>query len=167
MSQKGVEITSWWGRALVGRNPRRTLVRICVLVVLAFVTFRYVLIPIRVSGPSMQPTYTSGRPNLVNRLAFRFREPRRGDVIGIRMAGMSVQLMKRIVGLPGEHVEVRRGVVYINGTPLDEPYVKNPAPWDRRECDLGPDQYYVAGDNRANSENGVIERARIIGKVMF
>jgi signal peptidase I len=167
MAQTSLEITSWWGRALVGRNPRRTLVRICLLVVAAFLTFRYVLIPIRISGPSMQPTYMFGRPNVVNRLAFRFREPKRGDVIGIRMAGERVQLMKRIVGLPGEHVEVRGGVVYINGEALDEPYVKHPAPWERREYSLAADQYYVAGDNRANSENGVIERARILGKVLF
>lgn len=161
------EVTSWWGRLLVGRSPRRTLVRIAVLVVAAYVVFGYVLIPIRVSGPSMTPTYVTGRPNLVNRLAFAFREPRRGDIVGIRLAGLRVMYMKRIIGLPGEHVEIRRGVVYINDKQLEEPYVVHPAPSERRSMVLEADEYFVAGDNRANSENGRVRRERIVGKVLL
>lgn len=161
------EVTSWWGRLLVGRNPRRTLLRIGILAVTAFVTFRFILLPVQVSGPSMYPTYKSGRPNLVNRLGFAFREPRRGDVVGIRTTGLNVLYMKRIVGLPGEHIEVRRGVVYVNGERLEEPYVQYPAPTERREMTLGADEYYVAGDNRANSENFKVERFFIVGKVLF
>ncbi len=162
-----VEIRAWWGRLLVGRNPRRTLLRIGLLVVLSFFTFRYLLIPIRVSGPSMYPTYQTGRPNLVNRLAYLFHEPRRGDIIGIRIAGLQVMYMKRVIGLPGEHVQIRRGAVYIDGERLEEPYVKHPAPFDRAEMHLAPNEYFVAGDNRANSENGRIQRERIVGKVLF
>ena len=66
-----------------------------------------------------------------------------------------------------EHVEIRRGVVYINNKQLDEPYVVHPGPFERRSMVLEADEYFVAGDNRANSENGRVRRERIVGKVLL
>src|SRR3989440_12938563 len=106
--------TSWLQIVIIGRNPRVTLVRIVVLVVACIVVSKYVLLPIRIEGGSMLPTYHNG-VNFVNRLAYLSHEPRRGDVIGIRLAGHSIMFLKRIVGLPGETVAFHRGRVYING----------------------------------------------------
>src|SRR5882762_2152412 len=92
----------WWQAILWGRRPERTAVRILVLVVVTFVLFKLILIPVRVEGPSMLPTYHTGQINFINRLAYLRHEPRRGDVIGVRFSGESRLLMKRIVALPGE-----------------------------------------------------------------
>ncbi|MEO8521072.1 MAG: S26 family signal peptidase, partial [Acidobacteriota bacterium] len=86
-------------RLIVGSNPRRTLVRVLVLTAISFITFRWVLIPIRAEGISMLPTYRSGSLNFVNRLAFTFRPPARGEVVAIRLAGPHVVFVKRIIGL--------------------------------------------------------------------
>src|SRR5215831_2761166 len=116
----------WWRRLLIGRRPKRTLVRIVVLVITAFVLTRFVFLPIRVDGGSMLPTYKERGVNFVNRLAYLLHEPRRGDVVGIRLAEQSIWFphflyMKRIVGLPGETVAFHGGHAFINGKVLDEP----------------------------------------------
>src|SRR3954468_13857468 len=101
-------------RLLFCSDPRRTLVRILVLASLSFVIFKWVLIPIRAEGISMEPTYQSGSLNLVNRLAYQYRKPDRGDIIAIKLAGPHVLYVKRIIGLPGEHIGIEHGQVYIN-----------------------------------------------------
>src|SRR5229473_1149574 len=120
----------WWMRVLVGRRPRRTLARILVLSLTSFVVFKFVLRPIRVTGISMEPTYHDGRVNFVNRLAYRFAEPQRGDVISIAIAGESIMYMKRIIALPGETIAIKAGDLMINGQLQPEPYVKNRLPWE-------------------------------------
>ena len=163
---------SWLQRVLIGRNPKRTLVRIVILVTVSLVVFKFVLQPIRVQGGSMLPTYREGGIHLVNRLAYLFHEPRRGDVVAIRLfAGEHVMYMKRIIGLPGETVAFHQGRLYINGRALDEPYVKSPCTWEHEPEQVGPDQYYVVGDNRdmpwADHEKGRPTRDRIVGKVLL
>src|SRR5882724_6653672 len=109
-----------WFRVLaVGRRPEITVLRIVVLVLVCIILRQYVLVPIRVKGISMLPTYHTGQINCVNRLAYLRHEPQRGDVISVRFAGESVMLMKRIIGLPGEAVVFHQGKTYINGEPLD------------------------------------------------
>ena len=159
-------------RVLVGRNPKRTLVRIVVLVVVAVVVFRYVLLPIRVNGGSMLPTYRENGVNFVNRLAYLFHEPRRGDVVAIRLlAGEHVMYMKRIVGLPGENVAFHRGRLFVNGKPVDEPYVKLRCTWEHAPEPVGPDQYYFVGDNRnmpwEDHYKGRQSRDLIVGKLLL
>jgi signal peptidase I len=155
----------------IGRNPKNTLIRIVVLVVVCFVVFNFILLPIRVTGISMLPAYKDRSVNCVNRLAYLWHEPRRGDVVSIRYAGPHVMLMKRIVGLPGETVAFKDGRVLINGTPLDEPYEKSPCDWNLPPVKLGADEYFVVGDNRTMPAElhtfGRVERERIIGKVLL
>lgn len=163
---------SWTQRVLIGRNPRRTLLRILVLVAVCVVLFKIVLVPIRVDGGSMLPTYRDRSVNFVNRLAYRFRPPQRGDVVAIGLlAGDHVMYMKRIVGLPGETVAFHKGQLYINGEPMDEPYVKLRGDWERPEEQIGPNQYYVVGDNREMSWEGHTQgraaRDRIVGKILL
>lgn len=159
-------------RVLIGRNPKRTLVRIVILVVLSTVLFKFVLQPIRVEGGSMLPTYKDRSIHLVNRLAYVFHEPRRGDVVAIRLqAGEHVMYMKRIIGLPGESVEFRHGHLYINGNRMDEPYVMFRCSWNHEPQPVGPDQVYVVGDNRAmpweDHVKGRGSRDQVVGKVIL
>ncbi|HEX5222669.1 MAG TPA: signal peptidase I [Verrucomicrobiae bacterium] len=164
---------SWVRTIIIGRNPRLTAVRLVVVVVAILLLRAYVLLPIQVDGPSMLPNYRERSINVVNRLAYLNREPQRGDVVAIRFSGTSIMLMKRVVGMPGETVEFVNGKLVINGRPMDEPYVKNECTWDFRppHWQLGDDEYYVVGDNRAmpyeDHKQGAAKRERIVGKVML
>jgi len=160
---------------LIGRNWKFTVARIAVLVVASFVVFRFVLLPVRLEGISMLPTYLNGSLDFVNRLAYLWHPPRRGDVVGIRLSDPSIlwpsiMYMKRIVGLPGETVAFVNGRVFINGQPLDEPYEKNGCDWDLPPVKLGPNQYFVVGDNRSMPsqyhEFGKVEQDHIVGKAV-
>src|SRR5262249_7346901 len=97
--------------------------------------------------------------------------PRRGDVVAIRLAGPHIMLMKRIIALPGETVAFHWGKTYINGRPLEEPYLRFPCDWEREPVTLGPDEYFVVGDNRSMPQVdhtfGRAGRERIVGRVML
>lgn len=160
----------WVQRVVIGRSPKRTLVRIVVTVVLVVAVSR-VIVPIRVQGISMLPTYHTGTVNFVNRFAYLTHEPRRGDVVAVRMAGMRMMLLKRVIGLPGERIAFRDGEVYIDGQPLAEPYLKRPCDWTLAEQSIEQAKYFVVGDNRSMApeehEMGKASRERIVGKVLL
>lgn len=166
------ESRPWLRTFLIGRNPKWTLVRIIVLAAIVFVPIPFVFLPIRVEGISMAPNYRDGRPNLINKWAYRKSKPQRGDVVAIRMAGEHVLLLKRIVGLPGERVSIRQGKVQINGASLAEPYVKfkTHRSWNL-DAAVPPGSYFVVGDNRSMRYefhyDGLAEAKRIVGKVVF
>jgi len=138
---------------------------------MSFVTFKWVLIPIRTEGSSMLPTYNPDRLHFVNAFAYGVAGPSRGDVVAIQMAGPHVLYVKRVVGMPGERVAIAAGEIQINGSALPEPYVRHRRPWDVEEVTLGPREYFVIGDNRGMSvgdhDFGRVEARRILGKVIF
>lgn len=163
--------SSWLQTVLIGRRPRRTAVRIVVLVSTCFIVFRFILLGIRVEGMSMMPTYHENRINFVNRVAYVFHPPHRGDVVAIRTSGLSIMYMKRIIGLPGDTVAFHEGHAFINGELLDEPYVKYPCDWELPARHLGPDEYFFVGDNRSmpavDHTMGAAHRERIVGRVIL
>lgn len=156
---------------MIDRTWRATLVRIAVLLVSAGVVFGWILVPLRLSGISMLPAYTGGELNFANRAAYWVGEPARGDVVAIRMAGARAVYVKRIVGMPGERIEIVQGTVTVNGQALIEPRVVHRAPWDLAPLTLGADEFFVAGDNRsmkiADHDLGRVSRHRIIGRLLF
>jgi signal peptidase I len=158
-------------RLILGTHLRQTLIRAAVLVATAVVLFGYVLIPVRLSGISMLPTYRDGAMNFANRLAYLARNPARGDVVAIRMAGPSVLYVKRIVGLPGERVQIDMGVVLVNGEPVREPAVRYRTAWNLPVFTVGSEEYFVMGDNRAmaieDHDLGRARRDRLVGKMLF
>ena len=164
---------SWVRTVIIGRNPRLTFIRIVLTVIISLVVFNYVLLPIRVEGPSMLPTYRDGSVNFVNRLAYWRAEPRRGDVIAVRFTGPNMMLMKRVVALPGETVEYVEGRLLVNGQFLEEPYLKYSCDWNVRpeHYKLEADEYYVVGDNRSMPyglhEKGAARRKRIMGRIVL
>ena len=155
----------------VGRNPRKTAIRTVVIAVAAVVVFKFLLLPVRIRGTSMLPTYPDGGFNLINALTYRLGEPERGDVVAIRLAGRSIMYLKRVVGLPGEEIAIQDGVVEVNGKALDEPYVTNRRQWNTDPVRLGGDEYFVVGDNRMVPQRGHrfgrVKRERIEGKAVF
>ena len=154
-----------------GARPRRTTVRVLVLAAVSVLTFGWILVPVRAEGISMLPTYQSGSLHLLNRFSFVGSGPARGDIVGIRFSGPHVLYIKRVVALPGEQIAIANGTVLIDGRPLDEPYVQRRAPWNVPETRLGPEEYYLIGDNRGmraeQHDFGRVTRSRIVGKVMF
>lgn len=168
----GSKTPGWVQRAVIGRRPERTLVRIVVLVAVCLFVFKFVLVPIRVRGISMSPTYRDGRVDFVNRLPFIFHEPQRGDIVAIRtVGGEQIMFLKRIIGLPGETLAFHNGRAIINGKQLDEPYVHGPCSWEHPPEPIGLDEYYVVGDNRTmewgEHEQGRAKRQHIVGKILL
>ena len=120
MDQHAQKPLAWYIRMIAGRNPLVTLVRAVVWVALIVVLFKFVLVGIRVRGDSMEPTFHDGQIKFVNRLAYLRSTPKRGDVVAVRAPGLRAVFLKRIVGLPGEEVSIRRGGVYINGEKIGD-----------------------------------------------
>jgi len=165
--------TPYWLRFIFGKNPAWTVVRILVLVFVSLFLFKYVLLPIRVTGDSMRPNFRSGQIKFVNRFAFFRTPPQRTDVVAVKFRGNDILLLKRVIGLPGETFQVRQGEVLINGRKLEEPYADGKIPSQVQKflgntdpIPLGPDEYMVLGDNRKISEGYIKKRSEIIGKVL-
>jgi signal peptidase I len=171
MNGTGAASAGWIGRVIIGRNPKLTLVRILIWILIVGLGSQYVLVPIRVEGISMLDTYKDNAIKFVNCLAYAFHPPQRGDIVAIKMAGKSIMLCKRIVALPGETIAFHRGRLFINGEPLEEPYVKGPCHWEADPEIVGSDEYYFVGDNRTMDyrlhDQGRASRQRILGKVVL
>lgn len=127
---------------------RRFLIRAALVAAIAFIVFKFILIPFRIQGRSMAPTYADGGINFCNTLHYAFSPPKRFDMVAVRMAGRSVMLLKRVVGLAGETVAFRKAHLYINGEKTEEPYVADTYDWTLAPRRVKPDHVYVVGDNR-------------------
>ena len=135
----------------------------------------------RIRGSSMLPTLHDRDFALVWRLPYLFRRPRRGELVICHYPGRRIKripflpqaFVKRVIGLPGDTVEWTEGVLLVNGVPLSEPYLdpdRCRSPRTRPPRTLGPDEYYVLGDNRDRSNDsrsvGPIRRSAIRGRVV-
>lgn len=132
-------------------------------VVLAVFIMVFIARAFTVDGPSMLPTLHSGERLLIDKLTYRFREPHRGEIVVFRYpADPSHHFIKRVIGLPGDRIDIRGGVVYVNGVALDEEYTSSPT-YGRFTSGVVPDgHYFVLGDNRNNSQDS---RSPLVGYV--
>ena len=126
---------------------------------------------IRVEGISMEPNLHEGQFVVVNRLAYRWGEAQRGDIIVFRFPlNPTRRFIKRVIGLPGDTVVVRSGQVLINGEVIYEPYL-SVTPRYNGEWIICPDEVFVLGDNRNNSSDsqnwGPLPTDEIIGRAVF
>lgn len=123
-----------------------------------------------VRGSSMAPGIHDGDRILVDHLSYVFQEVNRGDIVVLQYPlDPSLDYIKRVIGVPGDRVEIRGGSVFVNGERLDEPYVSEQDPRARCSVVVDPEHYFVLGDNRAHSsdsrEFGQVPRANLRGKV--
>ena len=164
MDSAGEKQTLNWKTPLI---RGRILINTLALAFCCYAFFTWVLWPVKVTGRSMTPTYTDGSRHFINKLAYWSAKPQRGDVVALRAPDGDVYL-KRIVGLPGEVISFEGGILHVDGVPMQEPYTRTKVPFSwRNPTELGEDEYYVIGDNRAVSVLGAIPASRIIGKVAF
>ncbi len=157
---------------------------IVVEVIQIFLISLAIVIPIRhflfqpffVSGASMEPNFTSGEYLLIDEISYHFREPKRGEVVVFRSpTDSSKYFIKRIIGLPGETIEIKEGKIKIynldfpEGKILKEPYIKDKKTRGNLKVSLKTNEYFVLGDNRDHSSDsrswGPVPRKNIIGRV--
>ena len=150
-------------------------VSIALIAMLLFIGLRLTIQSSFVDGPSMENTFQNGERLLVNKLAYKFSSPQRGDVIIFHPPIPSASpFIKRVIGLPGERVEIENGAVTVvkpDGSTiiLNEPYVKESPNYDYTSAVIPPNEYFVLGDNRNDSEDShygwFVSRDEIVGKV--
>ena len=127
-----------------------------------------------VDGPSMQPNFATGQFVIVSRVNYLLTDPHRGDVVVFNYPGDPTQdYIKRVIGLPGDTVEIRDTHVYVNGNELNEPYINEPCTANTcrdKQWTLGGDQFFMMGDNRNHSSDsrffGPVARHFIVGKAL-
>jgi len=125
---------------------------------------------VRVDGLSMNPTLQNGEYVLVSRLAYKTGEPQRGDIIVFSFPiDQSQDLIKRVIGLPGETITIQNNEVLVNGMKLEEPYIAQ-SPVYSGEWTVDEGQLFVLGDNRNDSKDshqwGLLPAENVIGKAM-
>ena len=144
------------------------LVLLVVLGAVAAAIRKWIVTLVVINGISMSPTYRDGQIAIMERLSYRFRFPRRGEIVGVRVGHELYQ--KRIIGLPGETVAVRNGTFFVNNLQLVEPYISGPCDWNVKEGRLGKKTFVVVGDNRSLSQQQVVlcivKQERIVGRFM-
>ncbi len=154
------------------------LTRVVVISLAIILPVRYFLVqPFYVKGVSMEPNFYDHEYLVIDEISFRFREPKRGEIVVFRYPRDPSQFfIKRVVGLPGETVEIRNSRVkitsdaYPDGLVLDEAYLDPDVRiWVETEVTLGAEEYFILGDNRDSSldsrQFGPISREVIVGRV--
>ncbi|HKD05578.1 MAG TPA: signal peptidase I [Bryobacteraceae bacterium] len=163
-------------RTPYGLAPLSLLRDIAISIVLAVILIVFIYQPVKVEGTSMMPGLNNEERIFINKYEYKLGvgNIERGDLIVFHFPrDPSQSYIKRVIGLPGDEVEIREGFVYVDGERIDEPYVPDEyrdrisLPKDR----VPPDSYFVLGDHRNSSNDsrmwGYVERARIYGKAVF
>jgi signal peptidase I len=152
------------------KSALREFVETIAITLVIYVLVRFFLFETyRVVGHSMDPTLEDNQFLVVDKVSYRLHEPTRGDIIVFRDPNDDKRkLIKRVIGLPGEVVEIQDGQVLIDGQPLDESYIVDPGRYSEPPTEVPPGQYFVLGDNRNNSSDshywGTFPRQRIVGR---
>jgi signal peptidase I len=145
----------------------------------AIFLFVYLLIlqPHKIKGASMEPNFPNGEYLLTDKVTYRFREPRRGEIIVFEAPGQNAEeYIKRIIGLPNEKILIENNKIFINGKELREPYISNsiltsPGTFLKEEVQIPSNNYIVLGDNRPFSSDsrawGFVPKEKITGKAWF
>lgn len=158
------------------RQVIETVLYFAVVLSIVLIVERFIMQPVEVDGSSMEPTLSDKNHLLLEKVTYLFSNPERFDVIVFQPFEEEEDLfyIKRIIGLPGEHVCINNNIIYINGEPLLENYGKENVIIDpgiaKDEIILGEDEYFVMGDNRNHSRDsrdskvGVIKEKSILGR---
>lgn len=153
---------------------REYIESLVVAVVLALLIILFVAQSFRVEGESMVPTLRDGERLLVDKVTYRFRPPRRGEIIVFPFpADPRRKFIKRVVGLPGDTIEIRDRKLLVNGQPVEEDYIRGPMYQSYGPITVPEGTVFVLGDNRNVSEDsrfrdvGPIALDKIIGRALI
>lgn len=148
------------------------------------VVYLFFMQPHQVNGQSMVPYFQNGDYLLTDKVSYRIGAPERGDVVVFHAppaancpTGTGCDFIKRILGVPGDQIEVKNNAIYLNGEKLDEDYIADDVPTEAGAFSRGkliylqPNEYFAVGDNRPHSSDsrawGPITTDEIVGKVFF
>lgn len=154
----------------VGREILEWIFVVVFAVGVAMIIRTFVFEPVRVDGESMLYTLSNNEYMIVTKYQYLFNDPERFDVVICRYPGRgNTNFVKRVVGIPGDTVEVRDATLFVNGEPVDEPNIVNKPNYTMPPVTVGEGDYFVLGDNRPHSNDshiiGTLERDQIVGKV--
>jgi signal peptidase I len=154
------------------------IIKTVTFVLLTAFLIRYFLIqPFVVEGQSMEPNFHNNEYLIIDKLSYKFHEPNRGDIIIFQAPNApQYDYIKRVIGRPGETIKIANNKIYINNQPIDETYLQpnertliNQDPKMTMERTLGPNEFFVLGDNRQHSsdsrEFGILDKSKILGRV--
>ncbi|NES23744.1 MAG: signal peptidase I [Symploca sp. SIO3E6] len=157
-------------------KTKKIILTISLLVLIKFSINTYVesrYIP----SETMSPTLQVNDRLIIDKLSYSFKAPERGDIVifhptdALKEKNFTEALIQRIVGLPGDKIEIKNGKVYINNQPLEEKYIQEPPDYTFNLITVPPDSYFVLGDNRNNSYDssywGFVPRENIIGRAVI
>lgn len=124
-----------------------------------------------VQGFSMEPNLHTDQRLIIDKISYQFYEPERGDIVVVEIPTSEVPLIKRVIAVAGERIEIKQGVVFINGVQLDEPYLTSIGSTNLKETLIPSEHVFVMGDNRPNSRDsrafGAVDIYRITAKARF
>ena len=162
------------------RRPRliSEIAETAILILLVYTLVNLATVRFYIEGPSMQPSFYAEQYLIVSRVHYLFGEPQRGDIVVFDPPGDDDRpndplLIKRLIGLPGDRIEIRDQQLYVNGEPADTSFTAEPC--DASHCrdaswELGPNEYFLMGDNRNNSRDsrvfGAVTRDRLVGEAI-
>jgi signal peptidase I len=149
----------------------RELIEIILIAGVLFLAVNTATARVRVESISMEPNLTEGQFVVVNRLAYRWADPEHGDIIVFHFPNNPAKrYIKRVIGVSGDLVSANNGHIAVNGILLDEPYLAS-TPNYEGEWVVGPEELFVLGDNRNNSNDsknwGTLKLEAVVGKAIF
>lgn len=158
---------------------REYLEALLLSVILAGLIIAFIAQSFLVEGSSMEPSFHDGQRLMVEKVSYRFREPKRGEVVVFRYPGDERRkFIKRVIGLPGDEITIRNGFLHVNGQRLEESYINGPTYGTYSAPTFGPvlvpeGTYFVLGDNRRNSDDsrypdvGFVPKKNLVGRALF
>lgn len=142
--------------------------------IIAFILRTFVFQMALVNQISMEPTLHEGQMLIISKINYLVGEPQRGEIIVLKDNVENKLLIKRVIGLPGENIDLRNGKVFINDKELSPDYTKAPTyPYTQESWKIPQGEYFVLGDNREHSRDsraenvGLIDRKNIVGRAVF
>lgn len=169
---------SWWSRL---RDSQRENVQILAIALALAILIRiFVAEPRYIPSNSMEPTLLVGDRLVIEKVSYRLHPPKMGDIVVFEPPSQFQEqfgfvpdkaFIKRVIGTPGDQVQVQQGAVYLNGQPLEEDYIAEPLAYEMPKVQVPAGEVFVMGDNRNNSNDshvwGFLPQQNIIGRAVL